>query len=202
MSIVTQKRVLVLNKSWQPIRVWTVKQAVRKVFSDQARIIDPTQDFQQFTWDDWSEFMPEDHEKKIVGTRTFFRVPEVVIVSEYDKLPVQTVHFNRRNLFKRDKGTCQYCGGKKSKDMTIDHIIPRSQGGRTTWENCCLACVECNSHKADKTPKQARMKFLPKFKAKKPSYSLDFHTDVRIESWKHFLSEAYWNVTLENDIQL
>ncbi len=199
MSMVSQKRVLVLNKSWQPIRVWTVKKAVKKVFDERARIIDPTRDFALYNWEDWSAILPTDRDATIKGTRMYFRTPEVVLLNDYDKVPQRTVRFNRRNLFKRDKGCCRYCGSK-TRDWTIDHIIPKSQGGKGTWENCCIACYKCNSHKADRTPKQAHMTFFQKgWKAKKPAYSLEFHCDVKIESWKHFLSEAYWNVELDED---
>ena len=81
------------------------------------------------------------------------RVPEVVALAGYDRLPEAAVAFSRRNIFKRDHYTCQYCGVQPgTEELTIDHVIPRSQGGTSTWENCVLACVACNKQKADRTP--------------------------------------------------
>lgn len=94
---------------------------------------------------------------------------------------------------------CQYCGVQPgSAECTIDHIIPRAQGGKTTWENTALACVDCNRKKADKTPEQAGMRLLKK--PSKPQVGLfDFGAIKPIKSWNAFVSEAFWNVELEND---
>jgi 5-methylcytosine-specific restriction endonuclease McrA len=113
-------------------------------------------------------------------------------------LPKAAVTFSRRNVFKRDHWTCQYCGVQPGGDeLTIDHVLPRSQGGVSAWDNCVLACIDCNKRKADRTPEQARMKLrkLPVRPAWKPMYTRDC---VRIESWSNFVSETYWNVTLES----
>jgi 5-methylcytosine-specific restriction endonuclease McrA len=80
--------------------------------------------------------------------------------------------------------------------LTIDHVVPRAQGGQSQWENCVLACVACNKGKADRTPEQAGMRL--KHKAVKPTWNpLYAAHEVRIESWSKFASEAYWNVALE-----
>jgi 5-methylcytosine-specific restriction endonuclease McrA len=89
-----------------------------------------------------------DGEPFIRAVRQHFRVPEVVTLTHYDKLPVTHVAFSRRNLFKRDGYKCQYCGAHPRPDeLTIDHIVPRSRGGESTWENCVLACIECNKRR-------------------------------------------------------
>ncbi|NQT11974.1 MAG: HNH endonuclease, partial [Planctomycetes bacterium] len=115
----------------------------------------------------------------------------------YDRLPTAAVTFSRRNIFKRDRFTCQYCGAQPgSEELTLDHVVPRSQGGESRWDNCVLACLACNKRKADRTPEQARMRLRHKPVRPKwnPLYAL---RDVRIESWSKFVSEAYWNVALE-----
>ena len=85
-------------------------------------------------------------------------MPEVIVLKTYDRLPTNSVTFSRRNIFKRDRFTCQFCGRQPgSEALTIDHVVPRSQGGTSTWENCVLACIDCNARKADRTPEQARM---------------------------------------------
>ena len=102
---------------------------------------------------------PRDGDPFIQAMRLRLRVPEVIALTDYDRLPSAAVTFSRRNMFKRDHWTCQYCGAQPGSDeLTIDHVVPRSQGGTSTWENCVLACVTCNKRKADRTPQQAGMK--------------------------------------------
>ena len=118
-------------------------------------------------------------------------------LTKYDRIPTNAVTFSRRNIYKRDRFTCQYCGAQPgSEELTIDHVLPRAQGGVSSWENCVLACIACNKRKADHTPDQARMPLRkPPVRPRwKPLYAA---RDVRIDSWSRFLSEAYWNVELE-----
>ena len=196
MPAVLQRPTLVLNRNWQPIRVSTVARSLILVWNDHARIVDPA-DFQTYDWSDWSAMAPDDGELFIQAVTYRLRVPEVVALTHYDRVPLGKVAFNRRNLFKRDHETCQYCGDQPGLDsLTIDHIMPRSRGGTSTWENCVLACVECNKRKADRTPEQAHMRLLhkpirPKWK---PLYAT---SHLPIASWTKFISEAYWNVELE-----
>ena len=84
------------------------------------------------------------------------RVPEVITLTGYDRLPTRAVTFSRRNIFKRDRFQCQYCGvNPGGEELTIDHVVPRAQGGVSSWTNCVLACIDCNKRKADRTPQQA-----------------------------------------------
>lgn len=203
MTALQNKKVLVLNRGWNPIGVVSLERALTMLFSvykdgePKARIIDPTKDFQTFTWEDWSRLRPRSDESSIRSTNVIFRVPEVVLLSKYDKLPQHKIHFSRRTIYRRDSNQCQYCGDfPGTEELTIDHIMPRSRGGKTTWENCVLSCQPCNSKKADRTPEECGMKLRKQ--PKKPNIPL-FRGDVRIKSWESFLGEAYWNVTLEND---
>lgn len=195
-SPVLQRPTLVLNRNWQPVNVSTVARALLLLWNDSARIVDPV-DYQLFNWDDWSRLVPDRDEPFIQSFRQKFRVPEVITLTRFDRLPTQTVAFSRRNVFKRDKMTCQYCGKMPgSEELTIDHVVPRARGGQSSWTNCVLACVECNSKKAARTPDEAKMSLRtkPVRPRWKPSYAQ--RTD-RIESWSKFISEAYWNVELE-----
>ena len=139
---------------------------------------------------------PQDDEP-VIRTRTLrLRVPEVITLRNYDRVPENRVTFSRRNVFKRDRFTCQYCGTQPgSEELTIDHVVPRSQGGETSWENCVLACVQCNSTKADRTPERAGMPLRrrPVRPVWRPLYA---SRSIRIDSWARFVSEAYWNVEL------
>lgn len=198
------RRCLVLNKSWRPIGTITLRDAIEKIFSEydngepKARIIEPGS-YQTFTWEDWSALKPDEGEGVLKGINSSFRVPEIILLSRYDHMPERKMHFSRRNLFKRDKMECQYCGKLQTTfNVTIDHVTPRAQGGKTTWTNCVACCVKCNRKKADKTPEQAQMKLLNK--PKKPTHNLlDIGTSKPIKSWEAFIGEAYFNVELEND---
>lgn len=204
MVAIINRPVLVLNKSWQAVHVTDVERAIVMLFSadgdrNKARVIDPAKDFETFTWEDWSQMKPAEDELAIHSGRDVFRVPEVILLSDYDKLPQNTVQFSRRQLYRRDNYMCQYCGARPgTEELSIDHIIPTSRGGGTTWTNCALACVPCNSKKADCTPKEAGM-FLRR-EPQKPRFSLIRCDKALVPlSWKNFLSEAYWTVEMTND---
>ena len=195
-TTVLQRPTLVLNRNWQPVGVNTVARSLVKVWNETARIVDAA-DFRQYTWDDWTRLQPESDEA-VIHTRTQrLRVPEVIVLTNYDRLPSNAVTFSRRNIFKRDRYTCQYCGRQPgSEELTVDHVQPRSQGGTSTWDNCVLACIDCNARKADRTPEQARMPLRrkPVRPHWKPLYASHGH---RIDSWSRFVSEAYWTVELD-----
>jgi 5-methylcytosine-specific restriction endonuclease McrA len=192
-----ERPALILNYNWQPVNVATVARALVLLWNEAARVVDP-ETYQLFTWADWSKVAPRDGDAFIQAVRLRLRVPEVIVLTEYDRLPSAAVSFSRRNVFKRDYWTCQYCGMQPGgEELTIDHVVPRSQGGTSTWDNCVLSCIDCNKRKADRTPKQAGMKLrkAPVRPMWKPLYAR--HT-MRIESWSKFVSETYWNVPLES----
>ncbi len=195
MTTALQRPTLVLNRNWQPINVATVARALIMLWNESARVVDPA-DYQQYDWDDWARIAPQHGEPFVQAVRQRFRAPEVISLTEYDRMPTMAVTFSRRNVFKRDRFTCQYCGVQPGgNELTIDHVIPRAQGGESTWGNCVLACWQCNSRKADRTPSQAKMRLRtePKRPAWRPVYS---EHAVRMESWSKFISDAYWNAEL------
>lgn len=196
MVAVLQRPTLVLNRSWQAVHVATVARALVMLYRGTARVVDP-RDYQTYDWSDWSSLAPEDGDVFIQGVSLKLRVPEVVTLADYDAVPSAAVAFSRRNIFKRDKFTCQYCSVQPGTDqLTIDHVVPRSRGGQSTWENCVLACLPCNKRKADLSLDQAHMRLRkqPSRPAWKPLYAMD---SVPVESWSRFISEAYWNANLK-----
>jgi 5-methylcytosine-specific restriction endonuclease McrA len=195
-SAVLNRPTLVLNRSWQPVGVAPVSRSLVLLWNDNARVVDP-QDYRLYTWADWAELIPRQDELFIQAVRMRLRVPEVMALTQYDRLPTNAVTFSRRNIYKRDRYTCQYCGAQPgTEELTVDHVNPRAQGGISTWENCVLACVGCNKRKADRTPEQAGMPLRKK--PVRPMWRPLYATrDVRIDSWTRFVSEAYWNVELE-----
>lgn len=194
-SILTRPT-LVLNRNWQPVAVATVARSLTLVANRRARIIDP-QDFQLHTSADWMKFVPADDEPFVQGVTFRLRVPEVITLMEYSRVPHKVVAFTRHNLYQRDRLTCQYCGLQPgSEELTVDHVLPRSRGGTSSWDNCVLACVECNHRKADRTPEEAGM---PLRKAPARPAWTEFHARQfsRVKSWSRFLAESYWSVELD-----
>lgn len=197
MTTTLDRPTLVLNRNWQPVGVMSVSKAFTKVWNESAKIIDP-ETFQMYSWEDWADLTPKDGEMSVKTKSMEIRIPEVIVLSKYDKLPTNAVTFSRRNIYKRDRYTCQYCGKQPgTEELTIDHVNPRSKGGTSTWENCVLACLDCNSRKADKSLVEAKMplRHIPRRPTWKPLYASH---KTRIASWAKFISEAYWNVELED----
>jgi 5-methylcytosine-specific restriction endonuclease McrA len=197
MGKILNRPTLVLNRNWQPVNVAPVARALVLVWNESARVVDP-RGYQLYGWEDWSALNPAEGEAFIQAIKVRLRVPEVIVLAQYDRLPDGAVSFSRRNMFKRDHYTCQYCGCQPGgEELTIDHVVPRSQGGQSTWDNCVLACVACNKRKADRTPQQARMKL--RTQPVRPRWSpLYARQSLRIASWSKFISDAYWNVELES----
>jgi len=183
---VLDRPTLVLNRSWQPVHVTTVARSLILLWNDAARVVDP-EDYQALTWDDWAKREPAEGVPCIRSARLKLPVPEVIALANYDRLPSTAITFSRRNVGKRDHYTCQYCGDQPGVEtITIDHVIPRSQGGTSSWTNCVAACEPCNARKADRTPEQAGMKLRhrPVRPEWKPFYAAQ---GGRIESWARFV---------------
>ena len=117
------------------------------------------------------------------------RVPEIIVLSLFDRLPKKQVKFTRENIYRRDGFQCQYCSNRfEAKDLNLDHVVPRDKGGRTTWENVVCSCISCNTRKANKLPDEASM--YPLRPPKAPSWRPLFSTTQRPlehDSWGHFL---------------
>ena len=194
------RTVLVLNRRWDPIQTTSVKDAIGLVAKGSAFVIDPStfDRHDLISWGEVSKAMKVVGDGLIRSQHLAIVPPEVVVLTEYEGRGERSVVFSRKNIFKRDRYTCQYCGKQPGpEELTIDHVIPRSRGGTSTWENCLLACVECNKRKADKTLEQAGM--TPRKTPKKPSWKTlaQVHPKARRESWEQFLGRAYWEVELE-----
>jgi 5-methylcytosine-specific restriction endonuclease McrA len=200
------RKVLVLNRGWNPIAVIGLERAMCLIVGTyknnepKARVLDPTQDFKLFTWADWGKLIPKTDEAVIHGVSRHFRIPEIILLSRYKDLPQQRIHFSRRTIYKRDGNQCMYCGARPGlQSLSIDHVTPRSRGGLTVWENTVLACVDCNRKKANRLMAEAGMKFfIPGYKPIKPKFTL-YRGDYRCDSWQNWLGTCYWNIELVND---
>jgi 5-methylcytosine-specific restriction endonuclease McrA len=143
------------------------------------------------------QFEPERHDW-VKTVRFDIAVPRIIRLLGYDRLPDQTVKLNRRNLFARDRNQCQYCGRHfATSDLSIDHVNPRSLGGKDTWENLVCACIKCNARKGGRTPEQASMKLTrkPERPKRNPLITIRLGNE-KYASWKTFLDHAYWSVEL------
>jgi len=190
--------VLVLNKSWVAVNVAPAKRALCLLFQGHARVVHP-EDYNLYEFHAWCHLAkdPEfrNRHTRVVHTPNFdVPVPEVIILASFNSYIRREVAFSRRNIFTRDKHCCQYCGKQPPKQyLTIDHVVPRSRGGRDTWENLVLACLECNVYKGNRTPEEAGMKLNQKPTA--PRWLPRFGTRVPkqdIMSWRRFVDTSYW----------
>ncbi len=181
---------LVLNRSWRPVHVTTVRRALCMVFRDAARIVCP-QSLSVFTFEEWLAQPLAQDAPAIRSPSVRIAAPEVVLLARYDRVPCHEAPFTRRNLFLRDDFTCQYCGRHCASDhLSIDHVLPRSRGGATNWENCVLACVSCNARKADRTLKEAGLHLLRAPVRPRWSPYLNVRPNQRMESWTRFTAES------------
>jgi 5-methylcytosine-specific restriction endonuclease McrA len=141
----------------------------------------------------------EDQYESIKTVSLEIRVPKIIRLVVYDKLPKASIKFNRKNIFARDRNKCQYCGKKfPTSELSLDHVIPRTQGGASNWKNIVCACTNCNKHKGGRRPAEAGMKLIcePVKPRHCPIIQLKLGSN-KYNSWKQFLSDAYWSVPLE-----
>ena len=200
MEAILSNNVLVLNRLWQAVNICSVKRAFMLLYQGHAQVVEADSgSFQTMTFDQWFSFSRGYEGADVVSTVSFkIRVPKVILLLFFDRMPKKEVKFTRHNIFERDHNTCQYCGTKYDrKDLNLDHVIPRDRGGETSWENIVCSCVPCNSRKGNRTPSEAGLKLLHKPKRPKwrPMLHLQF-SKARDDSWKHFVDLAYWNVEL------
>jgi len=199
--------VLVLNRLFMAVRVVRARHAFRLLWKEVAEVVSvEDESYNCYDFSSWAEvsqlrrrFEPGDHEW-VRTVRFEIAVPRVIRLLTYDRVPRTRVRLNRRNLFARDRSHCQYCGRKfSSSDLSIDHVTPRSRGGRTTWANVVCACLKCNVRKGGRTPGEAGMKLIraPREPRFSPVITLRAGSR-RYRSWKQFLEAAYWHVELRD----
>ena len=180
--------VLVLNRSYMPIHVTSVRRAFSLIYQEAARAVNER--YETFDFEAWVQ-LEVAREMDSIGTSSGpIRVPRVIVLATYDRIPKRHIRYSRINVFARDKYTCQYCGAKPPRSqLNLDHVVPRSHGGRTSWENVVCSCVDCNRRKGGRTPEQARFR-LPR-KPRRPAWSPMSNLSVpsrHYREWRPFLS--------------
>jgi 5-methylcytosine-specific restriction endonuclease McrA len=198
--------VLVLNRFYLAVQVVSARRAFGLLVRQLAEVIH-CEDGQYANYDfsSWREISElkrefrEPHEEWIRAVNFEVQVPRIIRLLFFDRVPHQSVRFNRRNVFARDNNSCQYCGHKfPTSEVSLDHVVPRSQGGETTWENVVCACIECNVRKGGRTPHEAHMTLVRRPVRPKRSPLLTVKLgNPKYQSWKTFLSNAYWTVDLK-----
>lgn len=177
---------LVLDQSYRPISRVTWQRAVTLMFNHKVEIVDEYED------------------RKIRAVSVSFKMPSIVRFLHAVRRKKKAIKFSRENVYARDKGRCQYCSNKVPRHKaTYDHVVPKSKGGKTVWDNIVIACMPCNQKKRDMTPEQAGMTL--KTKPVRPATLPDVYTftlswrEGMPPSWRDFLaSYQYWNAELED----
>jgi 5-methylcytosine-specific restriction endonuclease McrA len=204
MEAALDQPVLVLNRLWQAVNVIGARRAFGLLARGHAQVVHHHEDdFRTFTMLDWLDFSvsnpPLAAVESVHTPNRTIRLPRVILLTFFDKLPCKELKLTRNNVFERDKNTCQYCGRSLPREqLNLDHVIPRHYGGRTTWENIVCSCVRCNTRKSSRLPHEAGLRLVRKPSRPKwrPVISLVLGNRHR-EMWKDFLDLAYWNVELE-----
>lgn len=192
-------KVLILNRSYLPIHVTSVRRAFVLLYQGIARAVN--EQYQLFDFQSWSDLSVSARDESIGLVNRAIRVPRVILLVGYDRVPKRQVRFSRYNIYARDKSTCQYCGRRLPRhDLNLDHVIPRSQGGISTWENVVCSCQECNRRKGGRTPQQAGMSLSRKpVRPKWTPFMQDAFSLARYKEWLPFLNTidaSYWNTEL------
>ena len=165
--------VLVLNLNYVPINVCNVRRAIVLVGKGKAELL-------------------ENHRGEIRTVATVFEVPSIIRLAYLVKRPFAPRKLSKKEIFLRDQYTCQYCG-KKTQELTLDHVVPRRQNGSHTWENVVAACSRCNLRKAGYTPEEARMKLNREPRAPQPNPYRMLQNRLILEEWRPYLPWAVAN---------
>jgi len=192
--------VLVLNNVYQAVQITGVRRAFRLFYAGRARAV--ATDFRTYDFENWCDLPPGADHETIVTPRRAIRIPRVIQLVHYDRVPRRDVRFTRRNIFFRDRNRCQYCGKVfPQAELNLDHVVPLSRGGVSSWDNVVCACIPCNSRKGNRTPSEAGMHLVrvPKRPAGHPVLRTGW-IGPHYDEWKTFLDVAYWNVELSDEV--
>ncbi len=203
LNALLDSQVLVLNRLWQAVNVCSARRAFALLYQGHAQVVssDPENNFLTHDFASWRDFSTTAPEHEMVTTISWkIRVPRVIVLLLFDRLPKKEVKFTRHNVFERDKNTCQYCGHAFDRsELNLDHVLPRDKGGLTTWENVVCSCIPCNTRKGNRLAHEAHMHLIRK--PKRPKWRPFVHVTFSAqhhESWRHFVDLAYWNVELSD----
>jgi len=181
-------QVLVVNRHLQAVHLTTARRAFVLLWTDIARALDASWVAHDFGA--WSAVPPREGEVSVGTSRGHIRVPRVIQLVTFDRMPRSTVRLTRRNIFLRDAHTCQYCARQlPTRELNLDHVMPRSRGGPMSWDNVVCSCRVCNLRKGGRTPAEAAMRLLrqPRKPRWSPVLALAF-SPSRPPEWDPFLT--------------
>ena len=186
-----RETVLVLNRNWQAIHVKSPAEALAAMFCDDATGLDiqDTDNMIPYRWDQWINLPYDENASYVKTVRGDIKIPKIIILSKFDKVPQKRPKFSSKAVWRRDGGVCQYTGQKLTpNEGNIDHVIPRSKGGKTSWTNCVLVHKEVNAKKADKMPYEAGLQLIrqPQIPKSLPS-TFYIRNKHKIQEWEIFL---------------
>jgi 5-methylcytosine-specific restriction endonuclease McrA len=192
MSSLNKDIVLVLNKHWQAINISTPADALSMMYANTATGLDirGKEDMVPLTWKEWVNLTSSDDDHFVKTIQGNIKIPKIIILCRYDKVPKKRPKITRKGIWIRDQGICQYTGKKiNQNEGNIDHVIPKSRGGATDWTNCVLAHKKVNAKKADKTPEEAGLKLIRQpFVPKELPISFYLTNKYNIQEWEMFLN--------------
>lgn len=201
MKALLDRHVLVLNRLWQAVNVCSARRAFTLLYQGHANVVwrDGANNYLTHDFQSWHDFSQAEPDAEMVRSVRFdIRVPTVVVLLLFDRLPNKEVKLTRQNIYERDNHTCQYCARKLGReDLNLDHVMPRQRGGATTWENVVCSCVPCNTRKGSRLPHEADMNLLRE--PRRPRWRPFIHstcTPAIHDSWRHFVDIGCWNVEL------
>lgn len=190
-DILHRPTVLVLNRSWQAIHVKTIAESLCMQATDVAVALDiDGSNMNPVKWNDWLRLPIREGDIAIHTSTLAVRAPTVIVLCNYAKVPKKRPKLSTKTIWERDKGVCQYTGRPLSPaESNIDHVLPRSKGGATSWENCVLADRMVNSKKADHLPQEVGLRLIRAPVApREVPVSLLIRNTHKVSDWDHFLS--------------
>ncbi|QQY09866.1 MAG: HNH endonuclease [Candidatus Xiphinematobacter sp.] len=193
--------VLVLNRLWQAVNTCSARRAFSLLYQGYVRAVssDRRKNFLTHDFQSWRDFSRENPKPRMVHTVSLkILIPSIVVLLLFDKFPRREVKLTRRSVFERDKNRCQYCGKIfRHANLSLDHVLPRDRGGRTTWENVVCCCISCNTRKGNRLPHEARMQLTRKPRCPKWIPSNNVSSPIEHpKNWQHFVNLTDWNVEL------
>lgn len=167
MNSILNRKVLVLNQSYEPLMVINAKRAIVLIIKEKVKML-------------------EKYSENIRSVQNSFDLPSVIRLNFYVHLKYKDIVLNRRNILKRDDYRCQYCA-KQATPLTLDHIVPKNKGGKDSWENLVASCSKCNTRKGDTLLKHMDMKLLKKPRKPSKLFQLQTYVNKKQDNWKQYL---------------
>lgn len=195
--------VLVLNNNFYAVQIISWRRALSLIYLDHARVVD--EEYRTYNFEDWRELsnMSQAHPSGYIHTPSFkILIPDVITLRTFSGLPKSEVKFTRRNIYEHYGYKCSYCGKKfMTSELNLEHVLPRSRGGKTDWTNVVTSCIPCNLKKGNRLPDEAGMKLL--VQPSKPNWSgpaaIAFRPGFKLKaSWQRFVDNVYWNIELDS----